>query len=500
MRFSRFSSNVTTHNTQQDELSSVVETKQQNGYQWTALSVTTVGALLASIQGSALLIALPNILAELHATFLTIIWVLLGYLLIVTVLTPIIGRLADLWGRKRLYNAGFVAFTIGSLMSGLAQPQFHGGDLIVGRVIQGVGAALLITNSTVIVTDAFRKGQVGLGLGVNQIAGAAGFLIGPIVGGLLTEFSWRWVFLFNVPIGIFGALWGMWRLREPVRPLERQPIDWFGAITLSIGLFGILLALSMLGFPLLPQAVTIAILVIGIVSLALFVAIEPRIKVPLIQLRLFRSRLFALANLSGLLNGIARGAVLFLLIFFLQGPYGKDPLTAGLMLTPFGAAFMIIGPLSGRLSDRVGSRLLTPIGLGISAVGLFGLTTINQFTPYWLLAVYMALMGGGSGFFVSPNTNAIMSSVEPHTRGAAAGILNMLNNTGSMLSIAIVFPLALSQIPFQAIQQVFITGGGMGHFASAIPPFLSGLHLAFLVSFILSVIAAIVAVLRPAHK
>ncbi len=499
MRFSR-SSDVTTDNAQQDELSSPGETKQQDGYQWTALSVTTVGALLGAIQGSALLIALPNILAELHTTFLTIVWVLLGYLLIVTVLTPIIGRLADLWGRKRLYNSGFVAFTVGSLIAGLAQPQFHGADLIVGRVVQGLGAALLITNSTVIVTDAFRKGNVGLGLGVNQIAGAAGFLIGPIIGGLLTEWSWRWVFLFNVPIGIFGVLWGIWRLREPVRPLERQPIDWFGSITLSIGLFGILLALSMLGFPLLPQAVTLAIFAIGIVSFVLFVTIEPRIQVPLIQLRLFLSRLFALANLSGLLNGIARGAVLFLLIFFLQGPYGKDPLTAGLMLTPFGAAFMIIGPLSGRLSDRVGSRLLTPIGLLISAVGLFGLTTINQFTPYWLLAVYMALMGGGSGFFVSPNTNAIMSSVEPHTRGAAAGILNMLNNTGAMLSIAIVFPLALSKIPFQAIQQVFITGGGMGHFASAIPPFLSGLHLAFLVSFFLSIIAAIVAALRPAHR
>ncbi len=476
-----------------------VPVERHDGYQWTALSVTTVGALLGAIQGSALLIALPNILAELHTTFLTIVWVLLGYLLIVTVLTPIIGRLADLWGRKRLYNSGFVAFTAGSLIAGLAQPQFHGGDLIVGRVIQGLGAALLITNSTVIVTDAFRKGNVGLGLGVNQIAGAAGFLIGPIIGGLLTEWSWRWVFLFNVPIGIFGALWGIWRLREPVRPLERQPIDWFGSITLSIGLFGILLALSMLGFPLLPRAVTIAIFAIGIVSFVLFVTIEPRIQAPLIQLRLFRSRLFALANLSGLLNGIARGAVLFLLIFFLQGLYGKDPLTAGLMLTPFGAAFMIVGPLSGRLSDHIGSRLLTPIGLLISAVGLFALTTINQFTPYWLLAVYMALMGGGSGFFVSPNTNAIMSSVEPHTRGAAAGILNMLNNTGAMLSIAIVFPLALSKIPFQAIQQVFITGGGMGHFASAIPPFLSGLHLAFLVSFVLSVIAAVVAGLRPAH-
>ncbi len=484
MKSSHSSSGVANTNIQQDELQGQAEAKQHDGYQWTALSVTTVGALLASIQGSALLIALPNILGELHATFFSIMWVLLGYLLILTVLTPVVGRLADLWGRKRLYNSGFIAFTIGSLIAGLAQPQFHAADLIVGRIIQGVGAALLVTNSTVIVTDAFRKGQVGLGLGVNQIAGAAGFLIGPIVGGLLTEISWRWVFLFNVPIGIFGALWGIWRLREPVRPLERQPIDWFGAISLSIGLAGLLLGLSMLAFPLLPQPVILAILTTGILSLVLFIAIEPRIKVPLIQLRLFRNRLFALANLSGLLNGIARGAVLFLLIFFLQGPYGKDPLTAGLMLTPFGAAFMIVGPLSGRLSDRVGSRLLTPIGLGISSVALLALTTINQFTPYWL---------------ISPNTNAIMSSVEPHTRGAAAGILNMLNNTGQMLSIAIVFPLALSQIPFAAIQQVFITGGGLGKFASAIPPFLSGLHLAFLVSFILSVIAAVVAALRPSH-
>src|SRR2546425_3793913 len=284
MRSSRSSSDVPIENARRDGLSIGAETKQHDGYQWTALSVTTVGALLASIQGSALLIALPNILTELHTTFFTIMWVLIGYLLITTVLTPVIGRLADIWGRKRLYNSGFVMFALGSLVSGLAQPQFHGGDLIVGRVIQGIGGALLVTNSTAIVTDAFRKGQVGLGLGINQIAGAAGFLVGPIIGGLLTEWSWRWVFLFNVPIGIFGALWGIWRLREPVRPLERQPIDWFGSITLSIGLFGILLALSMLGFPLLPQAVTLAIFAIGIVSFALFVAIEPRIKVPLIQL------------------------------------------------------------------------------------------------------------------------------------------------------------------------------------------------------------------------
>src|SRR5579883_2985398 len=235
--FRFFSSELSTETgkveTSSQEVGAPVE---RDGYKWVALSVTTVGALLASIQGSALLIALPNILTELQASFLTIMWVLLGYLLITTVLTPIIGRLADMWGRKRLYNGGFLVFGLGSLLSGLALPQFHGADLIVGRVIQGVGGALMVTNSTAIVTDAFRKGQVGLGLGVNQIAGAAGFLIGPVLGGLLTQWSWRWVFLFNVPLGIFGTLWGIWRLREPVALNARHHIDIFGATTLAVAL------------------------------------------------------------------------------------------------------------------------------------------------------------------------------------------------------------------------------------------------------------------------
>ncbi|HVB63034.1 MAG TPA: MFS transporter, partial [Ktedonobacteraceae bacterium] len=320
-----------------------------------------------------------------------------------------------------------------------------------------------------------------------------------IIGGLLTEWSWRWVFLFNVPLAFAGAIWGFYRLREPVRPMSKQRIDWVGSFLLTVGLTGTLLALSLLAFPMLPEWQVYTLLAIGIVSLLAFSIVEPRIDQPMMQLRLFRDRLFAFANLSGLLNGIARGAVLFLLIFFLQGPYGKNPLTAGLLLTPFGAAFMIIGPLSGRLSDRVGSRLLAPIGLGVSALALLGLTTISPTTPYWELAAFMALMGGGSGFFVSPNTNAIMSSVEPHTRGAAAGILSMLNNTGQMLSIAIVFPLALASVPMAAMMQVFIYGGGMSQFPAALAQFLHGLHFAFLVSFIISVVAMIVAALRPSH-
>ncbi len=221
-------------------------TESNDGYRWTALSVTTVGVPLASMQVSALLSALPNILTDLHATFFTIMWVLIGYLLVTTVVTPVIGRLADIWGRKRLYNSGYVIFALGSLVAGLAQPQFQGGDLIVGRIIQGVGGALMLTNSTAIVTDAFRKGQDGLGLGVNQIASAAGFLIGPMIGGLLTEWSWRWVFLFNVPLAVAGAIWGAFRLREPVQPESRQRIDWIGSLMLTAGLTGTLLALSLL--------------------------------------------------------------------------------------------------------------------------------------------------------------------------------------------------------------------------------------------------------------
>src|ERR671938_230712 len=243
------------------------------GYEWVALSVTTVGALLASIQGSSLVIALPDVLTGLGASFLTIMWVLLGYLLITTALVPVVGRLADMVGRKRLYVAGFAVFTLGSLLAGLSQPQFHGWDLVAYRVLQGIGGALLITNSTAIVADAFRHGRVGLGLGVNQVAGAAGFLLGPVVGGLLTAISWRWVFLVNVPLGIFGTLWGIWRLREPVRLPAHQRFDWPGSLTFVVGLGSLLLALSLFAFPMLPMSIVFGVFVVA-VGLAGFLLVE----------------------------------------------------------------------------------------------------------------------------------------------------------------------------------------------------------------------------------
>jgi EmrB/QacA subfamily drug resistance transporter len=437
---------------------------------------------------------------KLQAGFLTVMWILIGYLLITTALVPVIGRLADMLGRKRLYNAGFAVFTVGSLLAGLAQPQFHGLDVLLFRVVQGVGGALLITNSTAIVTDAFRGGRVGLGLGVNQIAAAAGFVLGPVVGGLLTAIDWRWVFLINVPIGLFGTFWGIARLREPVRLPAHQYFDWLGSLTFTLGLGAFLLALSLVAFPAWGWTVIDASFVVGIVGLIAFVLVELRQPQPMMNLRLFAHRLFAFANLSNLLNGVARGAVLFLLIFFLQGPYGKDPLTAGLMMAPFGLAFMLIGPLSGYLSDHHGARGLGTAGLLISAVGLAGLSTVTDRTPYWQLAIWMAIMGGGSGFFNSPNTNVIMTSVRPDQRGMAAGIRTMLANTGQMLSISIAFPLVLAQIPQDVMMKIFIYGGGMSQDPGALAVFLGGLRLAFLISCAMSVVAAAVSFLQPSHS
>lgn len=476
------------------------DTSEPRGYEWVALSVTTVGALLASIQGSALTIALPDILASLQASFLTIMWVLLGYLLITTALVPVIGRLSDMFGRKNLYNAGFAVFTLGSLLAGFSQPGFHGWDMVFYRVIQGVGGALLFTNSTAIVTDAFRHGRIGLGLGVNQIAAAAGFLLGPVVGGLLTAISWRWVFLVNVPLGVFGTIWGMRRLREPVVQRANQQFDWIGSLSFTVGLGAGLMALSLIAFPILGMPLVYALFVVAIIGLAVFVVAEMRVAQPMLDLRLFHDRLFALANLANGLNGVARGAVLFVLIFFLQGPYGQDPLTAGIMMAPFGAAFMLVGPISGYLSDRHGSRVLATSGLLISAVGLFGLSTVTSTTPYWLLSVYMALMGGGSGLFNSPNTNTIMSAVPASRRGVAAGVRTMLANTGQMLSIAIAFPLVLSRIPEQVMFKVFLYGGGMGDVPQALGAFEQGLHQAFLVSFVITLVAAAASAFQPAHR
>lgn len=468
-------------------------------YAWQALSVTTIGALLAATQGSALLIALPQLMTDLHADFLTIMWIILGYQLVTTSAVPMIGRAADLFGRKTLYNTGFAVFGLGSLWAAMAIPGLHGWDLVGARLVQGLGGALLFTNSTAIVTDAFRKERTGLGLGVNQVALGAGFVLGPVVGGVLTAVSWRWVFGFNVPLALLGTLWGMWTLREPLTYGRQEHFDWAGGVVMALGLGSFLMALTVLGFPLISGWIAWLLFGVAAVLLPGFVYLELHEDAPTLDFRLFCDRLFSFACVALLLNTLARGAILFVLIFFLQGPYGMDPLMAGLMLAPFGVVFMLTGPLAGWLSDRIGSRILATLGLLMSAGALVGIATVRSETPYWVLAGYLALEGFGSGIFGTPNTTAIMTAVPPERRGVASAVRVVLNNTGQMVAIALAFPLAISKIPTTEMIHIFVHGGGMAAAPAALHAFEAGMTHIFWLSAAILVAGALISAMRPSH-
>ncbi len=464
-------------------------------YGWVVLSVTTVGALLATIQESALLISLPDIMGALHMEFLTMLWVLLVYLIIITVMVPIFGRLSDMFGRKRLYVVGSGLFTLGSLLCALAQPQYHGWDLVGYRVIQALGGALLLANGAAMIADAFEKERLGFGLGVNQIAGASGLVLGPVIGGMLSPLGWQWVFLVNVPFGLFGTVWAIARLKEPKSVPKSQTFDWAGSATFFIGIFALLLALSLLSFPLVGQDVVDVLFVVAVVGIVAFFAIEWKAKHPMIDFKMFRNREYAVGNFTNFLNGLCLGAATFLLVFFFQGPYGFDPLTAGLSLIPLGVTMMVVGPISGRMSDKYGPRNLTILGLALAAVALLGLATINHSTPYWLIAALMIGLGAGNGLYSSPNTSSIMNSCPPERRGTASSTRTMLRNTGSMISLSLAFPMVLSGLSTQDTLNLFLYGGGIS--AHALVVFENGLHEAFLLFFVVAVITMFVAMLRP---
>ncbi len=468
-------------------------------YEWVVLSVTTVGALLATIQESALLISLPTMLSALQMNFLTMLWVLLVYLIIVTVMVPIFGRLSDMFGRKRLYMfLGSVCSHLGSLLCALSQPQFHGWDLVVYRIIQALGGTLLLATSAAMIADAFDKSHLGFGLGVNQIAGASGLVLGPVVGGILAPLGWQWIFLINVPFGIFGTAWAMARLKEPMGMSKSQTFDWVGSATFFIGIFSLLLALSLLSFPLVGGDIVDVLFIVALVGTSAFFMIEWRAKHPMMDLELFRDREYAVGNFTNFLNGLCLGAATFLLVFFFQGPYGYDPLTAGLSLIPLGITMMVVGPLSGRMSDRYGPRNLTILGLGLAAAALLALAFIDRSTPYWLIAVLMIALGAGNGLYSSPNTSSIMNSVPPERRGTASATRTMLRNTGSMLSLSFAFPLVLAGLSMKDTLNLFLYGGGIS--AQALVVFENGFREAFLLFFVVALVAMFVAMMRPRRK
>lgn len=466
-----------------------------DNYRWVVLGVTSVGALLAALTSGTLVIALPEILRDLHTDLFTLLWIVVGYTLAATVLVLNAGRIADQVGRARTYTAGFALFTAASVACALAPTAFL---LVVARLIQGVGGAFLMANSAALVTDAFPRRELGRALGINAMVVGAGLILGPILGGWLTGFGWQTVFWFNVPIGIVGTIAAATLLVEQGRRSERAGLDVAGSALYLVGLTGLVTALAFGGIYGWTTPWVLAGFAAFIVAMPVFLWVEAHHHAPLLDLGLFRNRLFALGNLTGLLNGVARTGVLFLLVFYLQGARGYDPVTAGLLLAPLAIGLLVLSPISGALADRIGSRFLATLGMVVTAVGLLGLMTIGVDTPIWQLAIWQLIIGAGSGLFISPNTSAVMGVVPPEKRGMGAGIRMMLTQTGFVISIALSLGLVASAVDPSVLLAIF-SGTKVGTAGLDMAPFISALHIAFGVGVIASLLGAVVSASRGPH-
>ena len=436
-------------------------------YKWIALSNTTLGVLMASINGTILIIALPVIFSGIHVNPLAsgqsslLLWVMLSFNIATTVLLVMFGRLSDLYGRVRLYNLGFAIFTVGSILSALTWSTGTAGEveLIVFRIVQGIGGAFLFSNSSAILTDAFPMNQRGLALGLNQIAAIGGSVIGLVLGGLLAATGqWRSIFLVSVPIGLIGTVWAYIALQELTKRATDTRLDIWGNITLAVGITGIMLGLTYGIMPYAGQPMgwtnpwVLTALIGGVIVLGLFIWIENIIASPMFNMSLFRIRPFAAGNISAFLAALARGGLQFMLIIWLQGiwlpmhgvSYANTPLQAGIDTLPQTAGFLLAGPLSGFLSDHFGSRLFATAGMLLTAIGFFLLTTLNVNFPFVPFAIYLFIIGFGMGLFASPNSAAIMNSVPAKFRGVASGMLATFNNAGMMMSMGVFFSIVIA--------------------------------------------------------
>jgi MFS family permease len=436
-------------------------------YKWIVLINTTIGMLMASINQTIVLISLPAIFSGLHVDPLgagqsnLLLWMLMGYSAVTTVLLVTFGRIADIFGRVRIYNLGFVIFTVGSLLCALTPSVGTAGavELIGFRMLQGLGGACLFANSIALLTDAFPTSQRGFSLGINQIAFIAGNLIGVVLGGILAAVNWRLDFLISVPVGVVGSVWAYLALHE-IGKRQAQPIDWLGNLTFAGGLlalmFGLTEALTPYGNQTMgwSNPIVVLVLAVGVILLAAFAVVETRVRYPLLDLGLFRIRDFLFGNVAAFLFSLARGGLQFMFIIWLQGiwlplhgvAYADTPLHAGIDTMPLMLGFVVCGPLGGWLSDRYGSRGLATAGILVAGLAAALLMTLPANFNLGLFAVYLALMGAGMGFFSAPNTSQIMGSVPVEQRGAAAGIRSMVLNAGMTASQAIFFTIVIASL------------------------------------------------------
>ncbi|MBV9280226.1 MAG: MFS transporter [Chloroflexi bacterium] len=437
----------------------------RSSYKWVALSNTTVGVLLATIDSSIMLIAMPVIFRGIHLNPLApgnsfyLLWMILSYLVVSSVLVVSLGRLGDIFGRVRMYNLGFVIYTAASLLLTVDWMTGSAGALwlILFRIAQGVGAAFLVANSAAILTDAFPANQRGLALGINNVAGISGMFIGLVLGGLLAPISWRLVFLVSVPFGLFGTVWAYLKLEERgVR--RRAPIDWLGNVTFAAGLILVMVGItygiqpyggSSMGWS---SPGVLAALGSGLALLCAFAVVETRVAYPMFRLPLFRIRAYTFGVLSSFLSAVARGGLMFMLIIWLQGiwlpehgySFTDTPLWAGIYMLPLSAGFLLAGPASGYLSDRFGARPFATGGMGGAALSFLLLTLLPVDFPYPFFAAILLLNGLSMGAVASPNRARVMNSLPPENRGAGGGMNQTFQNSAQVLSIGIFFSLMIA--------------------------------------------------------
>ena len=452
--------------------------------------------LLATLNSGTLVIALPALERALGVDLLLLVWVILAFMIASTVLVLTFGRLSDVFGRKRAFVLGFGVFTVASLGAGFAT---GGTDLILWRILQGVGGALLFANASALVTDAFPREQLGVAMGTNVMVAGVGLVLGPVLGGALVQISWHWVFWFNVPLGLFGTAWAALVLQELVKPEQDHRFDWLGTATFVVGLTGLTYGISRGGLHAWNDAMTLGPLGVAAVLLPLFLLVEKRTPAPMLDLALFSDRAFNAATGAAFLSGLSRFSLTFVFVLYFQGALGDDPILAGVKLAPLAAGMLLSSPLAGRYSDRNGARSLAAAGLLVTALGLVGMTTLQVSTPYWLTAVWLLVNGVGSGMFNSPNTAAMMGGVPPHRRGIAGGTRMMLQNTRSVLSIAVLLAIVTAGVPKQTLLSIF-SGLTTGLSPTALDPFIHNLHVAMWVLAASSLAAAGVSLLRPTKK
>ena len=437
---------------------------QPGNNKWIALSNTTLGVFMATLDSSIVIISLPAIFRGIHLDPLLpsninyLLWMLMGYLVCTAVLVVTFGRLGDLFGRVRMYNLGFAIFTVASVALSLTPGSGAPAAiyLILLRIVQGIGGALLMANSTAILTDAFPANQRGLAMGINTIAGITGSFIGLLVGGLLADINWRLIFWINVPFGLFGTIWAYLKLHD-TRPRSAVRIDYAGNLSFALGLILILIGITygiqpygnhVMGWT---SPTVLFDLVAGLISLVIFVMVERRVESPMFDLKLFKIRAFTAGNLAGLFASIGRGGLQFMLIIWLQGiwlplhgySFESTPLWAGIYMLPLTVGFLIAGPLSGYLSDHYGARPFATGGMLLGAFSFACMMALPVNFSYPMFAFVLLLMGLGSGLFAAPNTTGIMNSVPARERGQASGMRATGMNTGQVISIGIFFSLMI---------------------------------------------------------